>query len=538
MPQPARADNPFAGIAHVFVIVLENHDWSLFRDSPSAPYINHTLLPMASYAKAYNNPPGVSPSLPNYLWMESGTRFNVIDDDSPMIHAQDTKDHLVTRLAAAGVTWKSYQEGISGTTCPLHDAYPYAPRHNPFLYFKDVTDNNNEQSANCIAHVRPFAELAVDLKNGTAPHYAFITPNLCSDGHDACAPLNDPVAQSDAWLRETVPMIMGSQAYLQGGAIFITWDEGSSGNEPIGMMVISPFAKGYGYSNWTRYDHGSLLRTVQEIFNVFPLLGDSVNQSSLADLFQGHATLPPACTLAATAGSTTVGGTVTLTARCSPAATSFSWTPAPGLVAGAAGTATVTPATAGAFQYSVTGSNAAGPGNRADAGVVVTGATTVATVVEFYNPDMNHYFITADPAEQAFVDGGAMGHWLRTGATFKVGGPDAVCRLYGNAAIDPGTGARYGPNSHFYTADPAECALLKSTFNPMAASWKFESNDFATTRAAGGACPGGLTPIYRAYNNAFPHAPSNHRITPSIAGIQEVVARGWRAEGIVMCAPQ
>ncbi|MBK8742400.1 MAG: hypothetical protein IPM02_24185 [Betaproteobacteria bacterium] len=534
MPQPAFAQNPLAGISNVFVIVMENHNWSLFRGSPSAPYINHTLLPMASYANAYYTPPGLSHSLPNYLWMEAGTGFGVADNADPFVHAQDTTAHLVTQLAAAEVTWKSYQESISGALCPLRENWPYAPKHNPFVYFKDVTDDNNEYSAHCIAHVRPLSELAADLRNGTVPRYAFITPNLCSGGHDSCAPLNDQVAQTDAWLRDNLPMIMSSEAYRRGGAIFITWDEGSSGDGPIGMIVISPFAKGYGFSNSIRYDHGSLLRTLQEIFSVSPLLGDAAKQSSLADLFQGFATPPPACTVDATPASLPLGGTVTLTARCSPPATSSSWTPALGLAAGVAGTATVKPAAAGSYQYSVTGSNAAGAGNRADVTVFVT----AETAVEFYNPDLDHYFITADPVEQAFVEGGAVGRWLRTGASFKVGGPNAVCRFYGNTAINPATGVMYGPNSHFYTAETAECAFLKSIFNPAAKSWKFESNDFATTIATGGACPGSLTPIYRAYNNAFPRADSNHRITSSTAGIQEVVTRGWRAEGVVMCAPR
>ena len=538
LPRPALAQNPFAGITNVFVIVMENHNWSHFCPNPAAPYINNTLLPMASYANAYDSPPGVDPSLPNYLWMEAGTKFGVVDDADPFVHAQDTTAHFVSLLSAAGITWKTYQENISGTICPLRVAYPYAPKHNPFVYFKDVTDNNNEQSAYCIAHVRPFSELATDLRNGTVPRYAFITPNLCSDGHDACAPLNDQVAQTDAWLRDHVPAIMSSQAYLQGGAIFITWDEPAVRGNPIGMIVISPFAKGYGYTNSLRYDHGSLLRTNQEIFGVFPLLGDAANQSSLADLFQGYATAAPACTLTAAPASVPLGATVTLTAHCTPPATSLSWTPAPGLVAGTAGTATVTPAAAGSYQYSVTGSNAAGPGNRADATVVVTSGATTGMVVEFYNADLDHYFITADPAEQAFVDSGAVGRWQRTGASFKVGGPNTVCRFYGNTATDPATGAIYGPNSHFYTAETAECAFLKSIFNPAVKSWKFESNDFATTKAPGGVCPGGLTPVYRAYNNAFPRADSNHRITPSSAGIQEVVTRGWRAEGVVMCAPQ
>jgi hypothetical protein len=51
------------------------------------------------------------------------------------------------------------------------------------------------------------------------------------------------------------------------------------------MLVLSPLAKGGGYSNSTYYDHGSMLRTFQEIFSVKPLLGDAKKQTDLSDMF-------------------------------------------------------------------------------------------------------------------------------------------------------------------------------------------------------------------------------------------------------------
>ena len=44
---------------------------------------------------------------------------------------------------------------------------------------------------------------------------------------------------------------------------------------------------------------------------------------------------------------------------------------------------------------------------------VVVAVNAQAAVIEFYNPDLNNYFITAEPAEQAFVDTGGVGRWLR-----------------------------------------------------------------------------------------------------------------------------
>ena len=152
---------------------------------------------------------------------------------------------------------------------------------------------------------------------------------------------------------------------------------------------------------------------------------------------------------------------------------------------------------------------------------------------------LDNYFVTADPNEQAAVDAGAAGaEWRRTGLVFGAGGPSKVCRFYGNGRANPATGAIYGPNSHFYTADAAECAGLKAAYDPNTKSWLFESNDFNTTPAVNGRCASGLVAVYRAYNNGFARGiDSNHRLSTSLAAIQEVVARGWKNEGVVMCAP-
>jgi phosphatidylinositol-3-phosphatase len=271
---------------HVFLIVMENHNWSDIKNNPSAPYINHTLLPIASYAEQYYNPPGNHPSEPNYLWLEAGTNFGISNDADPTANHQSTSKHLVTLLSNAGISWKSYQEGISGTECPLIGSGLYAPKHNPMVFFDDVTNTNDPNSSNCISHIRPSTELATDLQHSTEANYNFITPHLCDDMHDTCAPINDPVKQGDSWLAQNLPTILNSQAYKNGGVVFITWDEGEGGDGPIGMIVLSNNAKGGGYSNTIHYTHSSTLRTLEEIFGVTPLLGDAANATDLGDLFK------------------------------------------------------------------------------------------------------------------------------------------------------------------------------------------------------------------------------------------------------------
>src|SRR5579862_6986815 len=118
LQQHAASSSP---IKTVFIIMLENHNWSgqstnpTIQGSASAPYINNTLLPQSSYATQYFNPAGIHPSEPNYIWLEAGNNFGVLDDN---LHYLNVIPHLTTVLDKANVSWKSYQEAISGTTCP------------------------------------------------------------------------------------------------------------------------------------------------------------------------------------------------------------------------------------------------------------------------------------------------------------------------------------------------------------------------------------------------------------------------------------
>ena len=164
----------------------------------------------------------------------------------------------------------------------------------------------------------------------------------------------------------------------------------------------------------------------------------------------------------------------------------------------------------------------------------LSGALASVPVVEFYNTDLDNYFITADANEAAGIDGGSAGPgWIRTGGSFKSGGSTPVCRFYGSQVP--------GPNSHFYTLTSPECDGLKQlqAITPATQKrWNFESLDFISSPPTDGTCPAGTTPVYRAYNNGFARGiDSNHRLSSAAVAIQDVVSRGWIDEGVVMCAP-
>ncbi len=279
-------------IKTVFVILMENSNWEDQNDgqqfihgNPSGPYING-LLPRASYCtNYYDNPAGVHPSEPNYIWLEAGSTLGIAGDADPSpSRVLTTADHLTAYMTKAGISWKAYAEDIDGLACPLATRGQYAPKHVPFVFFSDVVGNPPDtHSRSCIEHVRPYGELAGDLESNRVAAYNFITPNQCSDMHTPC--VGDPVAQGDSWLARELPTVLRSRAYLDGGAVFITWDESVGGEHPIGMIVLSPWAKGGGYANNRKYYHSSLVATVEEIFGLSPLLGDAANRADLSDLF-------------------------------------------------------------------------------------------------------------------------------------------------------------------------------------------------------------------------------------------------------------
>src|ERR1700704_4492677 len=132
----AGAEDGKDGIKTVFVIAMENHNWTqpanqftggiqqIFQN-PNAPFINslvngtayavindHTvnISEQTAYAKAYHNVlatpsgsnPDIHPSEPNYIWAEAGTNFGVLNDNDPFGTNgtnQNTTLHLSTLLS-------------------------------------------------------------------------------------------------------------------------------------------------------------------------------------------------------------------------------------------------------------------------------------------------------------------------------------------------------------------------------------------------------------------------------------------------------
>jgi len=323
------ATTPPAGPAkHVFVIMLENKSFNdTWSPGSPAPYLATTLRKQGVFLTNYYAIGHVS--LPNYVAEVSGQGPSPATQDDCTTYENFTATGtgalgqvlgngcvypssvktIADQLTAKGLTWRSYQEDMANsstepTTCrhpPLGASDPtvvarpgdqYATRHNPFVYFHSIID-----SPTCAANVVDLKQLPTDLASThTTPNFAFITPNLCDDGHDNPC-VNGQVgglASADQWLKTWVPKILASPAYKQDGMVVITFDEAESsglgldstaccheakapnvaeagdtgpGGGRVGALVLSPFVKS-GSTTATPYNHYSLLCSLENTFGL------------------------------------------------------------------------------------------------------------------------------------------------------------------------------------------------------------------------------------------------------------------------------
>ena len=277
----------------VFVIAMENHDAKeIYGDVTDAPYINNTLLPAYAHSSNFNDDLALSiPSEPHYVWMEAGTnKFSdhtfTTDSDASKSNSTSSTAHLATQIdnATTGISWKSYQEGITSTTgsCPIASSGQYAAKHDPFVFFQDISGKTpSKTNSVCASHHKDLSQLAADLDNHAVASYNFITPDLCHDMHGNSGCPSNTIGAGDQWLAANLPAII-NYANANSGVIFVTWDEGDQTTQ-MPFIAIGPHVKA-GYTSSVSLNHSSLLKSVERILQV-PILSTVTSASDLTDLF-------------------------------------------------------------------------------------------------------------------------------------------------------------------------------------------------------------------------------------------------------------
>lgn len=257
---------------HIFVVIMENHGYDEIIGSPDAPFINELA---DAHGVATNYISVAHPSLPNYLALTSGDTFGITTDCTDCF--QPAPNLVVDRVAASGRTWRGYMESMPSPGF-LGDAYPYMQKHDPFVYYDDLRTDPAQ-----LANVVPLSQLTADLATQrTTPAFGWITPNMLDDMHDGT------VAQGDTWLSQQIPALLAAPAWTeQRSLLVITWDEDDNapGNQVATIVVADQVPA--GFKSAVRYDHYSLLRTIEVAWGLAPLTANDAQATVMGDFFTG-----------------------------------------------------------------------------------------------------------------------------------------------------------------------------------------------------------------------------------------------------------
>jgi hypothetical protein len=238
---------------------------------------------------------------------------------------------IADQLVAAGLSWKTYQEslppsgadGVNFSDGFFTDSSDipgaiagekqgliklYAAKHNPFVYFRNVQEN--ERQGLGLGQVVGFEGahgLFEDLSSSRVPHFSLIAPNQCNDQHGRgnagpqCDfdPNNDGTQNGlnpaliyvgDLALRNIVKSIHESPMWHEGrNAIVVVWDEDDYSVTPTVNRVLLTVDTNYGVRGAKSdkfYTHFSLLKSIEAGFRL-PCLNHACDADSkvMSDLF-------------------------------------------------------------------------------------------------------------------------------------------------------------------------------------------------------------------------------------------------------------
>jgi hypothetical protein len=189
---------------------------------------------------------------------------------------------LLTQLdRRRGTPWMSLQEGML-TRCSATSAGRYVARHNPPRYFRALrlgapsacsrrtigfprTVCRTPRTCTIPRNNNPLLEL---VKRDALPQFAFVTPDVCNDGHDACDDFVDRRINADAWLAAWMPRMLAMGSVRSGETvIFVMWDEASTFGDSIPNVIVSARIPA-GARVRTPIDHLDALGFVQDVLGL------------------------------------------------------------------------------------------------------------------------------------------------------------------------------------------------------------------------------------------------------------------------------
>lgn len=173
---------------------------------------------------------------------------------------------IADRMGSAGITWKYYAAPLSGIGKVWSE----------FSSIRAVYDGPDWKNV-----ISPQTRILNDVKNGHLAEVSWVTPDWQDSDHTGSGSNRGP-----SWVTSVVNAI-GESAYWKSTAIFILWDDWGGWYDDVpppqldfrGLgirvpcIVISPYARvaagaKSGFISHTQYEFGSILKFVEEVFNL------------------------------------------------------------------------------------------------------------------------------------------------------------------------------------------------------------------------------------------------------------------------------
>lgn len=192
---------------------------------------------------------------------------------------------LADLLDAKNVSWRFYVDSFS-TQSPYFDFSGAV--WNGYDAIKKIRYGPDWKKNISIPNTSVFG----DLSGGTLPAVSWVIPTLYDSDHPASGCNGGPW-----WVTKVVNAVGGSQ-YWKDTAVILLWDDwgGWYDNVPppqisysrlgfrVPMVVISPYSKPDFISS-TQYDFGSILKFIEENFNLGSLGTTDATSTSISDIF-------------------------------------------------------------------------------------------------------------------------------------------------------------------------------------------------------------------------------------------------------------
>lgn len=248
-PKPTANSQGFVpgSFRRVFTIILENTNYDTALANPYMAELAKSGTLLTNYFAISH------PSYPNYLALTGGSTFGQTDDGQTDLD----KTNLADLMEAAGISWKVYAEGLPKSCFLGVQSGDYVRKHVPFASYVNI--QKNPSRCNQIVNAE---QLKSDVTANKLPQYSMYVPDQADDGHDT------GMKFAADWLKNFLTPLLDNSKFMQDTLIVVTFDEdhGDSRNH-IYTALLGQSVK-TGATNNTRYDHYSLLRTIEDNFGL------------------------------------------------------------------------------------------------------------------------------------------------------------------------------------------------------------------------------------------------------------------------------